>query len=224
MSKIVNKGGAADIYWLRREVALPGLAGQPEEVSSLHLFLSMTLDLPGNCYQQHLRIWQTYWRFTGIHTSYIRDVYVNCEHNKNKSCLPLCSCGKLRARNYDRLHPPYLPYLPNLPTALWRDWVSTFSHFLASCTPSLSGGGAHLHLLVDKISKAWTAMAASLPQQKETYLHTFAPNWRLRTELYSIGMQCLQAALPFVLSCPLFPDSYQYLTLMHTLINWSRLM
>ena len=93
-----------------REVALPGLAGQPEEVSSLHLFLSMTLDLPGNYYKQHLHIWRIYWTFTTIHTSYIRDVYVNWEHNKNKSCLPLCSCGKLRARNYERLHPPYLTY------------------------------------------------------------------------------------------------------------------
>ena len=24
---------------------------------------------------------------------------------------------------------------PKLPTAPWRDWVSTFSHFLATCTP-----------------------------------------------------------------------------------------
>ena len=69
-------------------------------------------------------------------------LYVNCNHNKTKSCLP---CGKLRARNYEAAASFHLlfdeievqPFL-----TFWRVALA-------------SEGGAHLSLLAAEISKPW---------------------------------------------------------------------
>ena len=56
--------------------------------------------------------------------------------------------------------------------------------------PFASGGEAHLHLLADKISKPWTAMAFSLPEQKKTSFPSFATSLSFHLMLLIPALDC----------------------------------
>ena len=103
----------------------------------------------------------------------------------------LCSCGKLRARNYERLHPPLtLPYLPTyLPPPDEIEFQPFLTFWPLAPLTSPEAGLIYIYWSI-KSAKHELLWQPRYLNKRKPLLHRTEDYW---TQLQSIGLQSVSA-------------------------------